>query len=38
MQTKKILLADDDLRDIELSLASLEEHRLANQVAVVSKP
>ena len=32
---KKILLVEDDLRDVELTLAALEEYRLANQVAVV---
>jgi CheY-like chemotaxis protein len=34
METKKILLVDDDPKDIELALASLEEHNLSNQVAV----
>ena len=32
---KKILLAEDDPRDVELTLAALKEHNLANQVAVV---
>jgi len=32
---KKILLVEDDPRDVELTLAALEEHNLANQVAVV---
>ena len=32
---KKILLAEDDPQDVELTLAALEEHHLANQVAVV---
>jgi CheY-like chemotaxis protein len=32
---KNILLADDDPRDVELTLAALEEHHLANKVAVV---
>jgi CheY-like chemotaxis protein len=32
---KKILLAEDDPRDVELTLAALEEHHLANKVAVV---
>jgi CheY-like chemotaxis protein len=34
MDAKKILLVDDDTRDVELALASLEEHHLANEVAV----
>ena len=32
---KNILLVEDDPRDVELTLAALEEHRLANKVAVV---
>jgi CheY-like chemotaxis protein len=32
---KSILLAEDDLRDIELTLAALDEHHLANKVFVV---
>jgi CheY-like chemotaxis protein len=32
---KKILLVEDDPRDVELTLAALEEHNLANKVAVV---
>jgi CheY-like chemotaxis protein len=32
---KKILLAEDDPQDVELTLAALEEHHLANKVAVV---
>ena len=32
---KRILLADDNPRDVELTLAALEEHRLANEVVVV---
>ena len=31
---KSILLAEDSPRDIELTLAALEEHHLANQVIV----
>jgi CheY-like chemotaxis protein len=31
----QILLAEDDARDVELTLAALEEHRLAHKVAVV---
>ena len=34
-RTKKILLADDSERDIELMLDALEERGLADQVAVV---
>ncbi len=34
ISANKILLVDDDPRDVELALASLEEHNLANQVAV----
>jgi CheY-like chemotaxis protein len=32
---KKILLVEDDSRDVELTLAALEESHLANKVAVV---
>jgi CheY-like chemotaxis protein len=32
---KNILLVEDDLRDVELTLAALEEHHLANAVFVV---
>jgi CheY-like chemotaxis protein len=32
---KKILLVEDDPRDVELTLAALAEHQLANEVAVV---
>ncbi|HEY5040920.1 MAG TPA: response regulator [Verrucomicrobiae bacterium] len=32
---KNILLVEDDLRDVELTLAALEEHHLANKVLVV---
>jgi CheY-like chemotaxis protein len=32
---KNILLAEDDPRDVELTLAALEENHLANKVAVV---
>ena len=31
---KRILLVEDDHKDIELTLAALAEHRLANEVAV----
>jgi CheY-like chemotaxis protein len=33
---KNILLVEDDLRDVELTLAALEEHNLANAVFVVN--
>jgi CheY-like chemotaxis protein len=33
---KNILLIEDDPQDVELTLAALEEHHLANRVAVVS--
>ncbi|MGD9223979.1 MAG: hypothetical protein PVH22_12060, partial [Desulfobacteraceae bacterium] len=32
---KRILLVEDDEKDIELTLAALDEHNLANEVAVV---
>jgi CheY-like chemotaxis protein len=32
---KNILLVEDDMRDVELTLAALEEHHLANKVAIV---
>lgn len=35
MGAKNILLVDDDSKDIELMLTSLEEQNLANQVVVV---
>src|ERR1017187_6530980 len=35
MNLKNILLVEDDPRDVELTLAALEEHHLANKVAVV---
>jgi len=34
-ELKRILLADDSARDVELTLAALEEHNLANEVVVV---
>ena len=34
MEAKEILLAEDDPRDVELTLAALEEHNLANKVVV----
>ena len=34
MEKKKILLAEDDPKDVELTLAALEEHNLANEVVV----
>jgi CheY-like chemotaxis protein len=33
---KNILLVEDDLRDVELTLAALEEHNLANKIFVVN--
>src|SRR5271154_5236030 len=35
-EIRNILLAEDDPRDVELTLAALEEHHLANKVTVVS--
>ena len=35
MTLKNILLVEDDTRDVELTLAALEEHHLANKVEVV---
>jgi len=32
---KRILLVEDDPRDVELSMAALAEHRLGNEVVVV---
>ena len=32
---KRILLADDSAQDVELTLAALDEHHLANEVVVV---
>jgi CheY-like chemotaxis protein len=32
---KNILLVEDDLRDVELTMAALEEHHLANKVTIV---
>ncbi|MBI1815856.1 MAG: response regulator [Deltaproteobacteria bacterium] len=34
MEARKILLADDSANDVELTLAALEEHHLANEVIV----
>jgi len=34
-ELKRILLAEDDANDVELTLAALGEHRLANEVVVV---
>lgn len=34
-ELKRILLVEDSSKDIELTLAALEEHRLANEVVVV---
>lgn len=35
MKLKRILLAEDNPKDIELALEALEEHNLANDVVVV---
>lgn len=35
MEFGKILLAEDDIRDVELTLEALSDHRLANEVVVV---
>jgi len=35
MNTKKILLAEDDPNDVELTLTALEDYHLANEVIVV---
>jgi CheY-like chemotaxis protein len=35
MELKRILLVEDDPRDIELTLTALAEHHLANEVVVV---
>jgi CheY-like chemotaxis protein len=35
VDVKNILLVEDDLRDVELTLAALEAHHLANRVAIV---
>lgn len=35
MQSKAILLAEDDKKDVELTLNALAEHNLANKVTVV---
>jgi len=34
-ELKRILLAEDNLQDIQLTLAALEEHNLANEIMVV---
>jgi CheY-like chemotaxis protein len=36
MNIKTILLVEDDPRDVDLTLAALEQHNLANKVLVVS--
>lgn len=35
MNLRNILLVEDDLRDVELTLAALDEHKLANTVMTV---
>src|SRR5665213_4212317 len=34
-QLKRILLVEDNLRDIELTMAALDEHNLANEIVVL---
>jgi len=34
-ELRRVLLAEDNARDLELTMAALEEHRLANEVDVV---
>jgi CheY-like chemotaxis protein len=34
-ELKRVLLAEDSAKDVELTLAALEEHNLANEVVVV---
>jgi CheY-like chemotaxis protein len=34
-ELRRILMVEDDPRDVELSLTALEQHRLANEVVVV---
>jgi DNA-binding NarL/FixJ family response regulator len=34
VETKEILLAEDDPKDVELTLVALEEHNLSNKVVV----
>ena len=34
-ELRRVLLAEDNLKDVELALAALEEHNLANEVDVV---
>ena len=34
MEAKRILLVDDDSKDVEMAIISLKEHNLANQIAV----
>ncbi len=35
-ELKRILLAEDNPKDLELTLAALEEHKLANEVVIVN--
>lgn len=35
-ELKRVLLVEDDPRDVELTLAALDEHNLANEVLVVN--
>src|SRR5437773_3039767 len=34
-ELKRVLLAEDDAKDVELTLAALQEHHLANEVVIV---
>ena len=36
LELKRILLAEDSIKDVELTLAALDEHSLANEVVVVN--
>jgi CheY-like chemotaxis protein len=36
VELKRVLLAEDNAKDVELTLAALEEHHLANEVIVVN--
>ena len=35
MHVKRILMAEDNAKDIELAMAALEEHHLTNEVVIV---
>ena len=36
MKAKRILMAEDDVKDVELALIALEQHNLANEVVVAT--